>query len=800
MTGFIRDLTYAVRMFAKNPGFTAIVAFTLSLGVAGNIVIFSVFNAFYLRPFPFVEPGRLVDLDETAPRWNLEYTGLSYPEFDGWRQNNRSFQGMGAWKGRDYNVSCQGTVDRVGGARVTHDLADVLGIRPTLGRLFTPDEDRPGGAKVVVLGHGFWQRQFGGKEDVIGQTLRLDHEPFTIIGVLPPEDRLLVQGDFWVPLAFDTGIEQGWMLSGVGRLGEGVTLSQAREDLRRAHQGLVENHRANENVSPRLTPLSERFFGPALGVIRLLLGAVGVVLLIACGNVAALMLARGLGRARELGLRVSLGATPWQIGRLIGVETLLLAVLGGLTGLALGRWGLHVLLGSLADQTPRWVRFDMDWRVGLSAGLMVLVSALFGGLPVIRSALKADLRGVMQSSAQQSTTAGGGRRSLHGLVVAEVALTLVLMVQGGLLLQAFRSLQRVDPGYRPDHVLIGQIALPETQYASKGSRLAFFGNLLERVRGLPGIVSASAVSAPPLGGHWGNFFTIENAPPQGPNEPDPVVLQRIAFPGYFETMGIALVAGRSFTEQDGANDGSRSVIVNETFAKRFWPRQDPIGKRISHRYPNAPWMTVVGVARDVKHYGVDRPMIPGVYLPFAQDSQSQMAVVIRSSVAPTSLVSTFRALVRESDPDLAVFGVVSMQEQFVQSMWVRRLTVSLFGIFAGVALVMALGGIYGVFSYMVGRRTQEIGVRLAMGARPGAVLWLMLRQGLVLAGVGVGLGLAGALILAPLTRTLLLDVSPVDPLTLGGTAVLLTAVALLACWVPARRAANIDPLVALRSE
>ncbi len=326
------------------------------------------------------------------------------------------------------------------------------------------------------------------------------------------------------------------------------------------------------------------------------------------------------------------------------------------------------------------------------AGLMVGVSALLGALPVIRCALRADLHSALQSSAQQSTPAGGGRRRLQVLVVAEVALTLVLVVEAGLLLQAFRALQRADPGYRPDHVLVCEIALPETQYNSKESRLTFYQSYLEPVRTLPGVVSASAVSAPPLGGHWGNFFTIEGAPPQGPNEPDPVVLQRIALPGYFETMGISLVAGRSFTDQDGINDGSRAVVVNETFAKRFWSSQDPVGRRISHRYPKAPWMTVIGVARDVKHYGVDRPMIPGVYLPFVQDSPSQMSVVVRR------------------------------------------------------------------------------------------------------------LGLTGAVIVALVTRSLLYGISPLDPYTLGGVPVLLTAVALLACWVPARRAAKVDPMVALRTE
>ena len=799
MNYLLQDLRFAVRTLAKNRGLVAVAALTLALGVAGNIVIFSLFNAFYLRPFPFVEADRLVDIDATAPRWNLEYTGLAYPEFDGWREHNRSFDGMAAWTHRACNLSFEGAAERVEGSRVTHDLASVLRIQPVLGRSFTAEEDRPGAAKVVLLGNGFWKRRFAGRTDVIGQTLRLDHEPFTVIGVLPPDDSLLVEGDFWVPLGFDARAQQGWFLRGVGRLREGVTLGMAREDLRRVHQGMVASRQANENTSPRLTLLSDRFFGPARPVIRVLLGAVGVVLLIACGNVGAMMLARGLARSRELGLRLSLGATPWRLAQLIGIESLMLAVLGGLAGLALGRWGLHALLEHV-QEAPRWVSFEMDWRLWLVAGLMVGASALLGALPVIRCALKADLHGALQSSAQQSTPAGGGRRSLQVLVVAEVALTLMLMVEAGLLLQAFRAARRADPGYRPDHVLVCEIALPENQYNSKESRLAFYQGYLERVRGLPGVVSASAVSAPPLGGHWGNFFTVEGAPPLGPDEPDPVVLQRIALPGYFETMGISLVAGRSFTDQDGTSDGSLAVVVNETFAKRFWPDQNPVGRRISHRYPKAPWMTVVGVARDVKHYGVDRPMIPGVYLPFVQDPRSQMSVVIRSSVAATSLVSAIRALARERDPDLAVFGVVTMEDRLAQSMWVRRLTASLFGIFAGVALVMALGGIYGVFSYVAGRRTQEIGVRLALGAQRREVLWLMLRQGLVLASLGVGLGLAGAVIVALVTRSLLHGINPLDPCTLGAVPLLLTAVALLACWVPARRAAKVDPMVALRSE
>jgi predicted permease len=428
------------------------------------------------------------------------------------------------------------------------------------------------------------------------------------------------------------------------------------------------------------------------------------------------------------------------------------------------------------------------------------VAALLGALPVLRSTLKADLHGALQSSSQQSTTAGSGRRSLHALVVAEVALTLVLMVQAGLLLQAFRALQRTDPGYRPDHVLLYEIALPGQQYGSGEACRAFFDGHLERVRALPGVVAASAVTAPPLSGHCGNFFTVEGAPDRGPNDPDPVVLQRIAFPGYLETMGIPLVAGRSFTEQDGLTAGSRVVVVNETFAKRFWPGQDPVGRRIRHRGNNNPWMTVVGVAKDIKHYGADQPMIPGVYLPFVQDTQGALTMVVRTTPAPASLVPAIRALVRDSDPDLAVFGTATMEERLAQSLWVRRLTASLFGVFAGVALVMALGGIYGVFSYVVSQRTREIGVRLAMGAQPREVLWLVVRHGLGLTAIGLGLGMVGTLILAPVTRSLLFGVNPLHPATLGGVTLLLTAVAGLACGIPARRAAQVDPMVALRAD
>lgn len=800
MTTWWHDICYGFRMLRKSPGITVIAVVTLALGMAGNTMIFSFFNALFLRPLPFYQPDRLVDLDETAPRWNLEYTSLAYPDFCAWRRQNRSFEGMTAWTTNDFSLSFAGSAQRVRAARVTYDLPAVLGIGLAQGRSFLPEEDRPGAEKVVVLSHSLAQRLFGG-QDVLGQVLRLDRESYTIVGVLAGDRALFNNEELWVPLCRDPeDLSQGWNLRGIGRLKPGVTMAMALDDLQRIHQARVADHKANENTSPRLTTITDRLFGDARPVLAILMGAVAVVLLIACGNVAALMLARGLARWRELGIRLSLGATAGRVARLILTESLLVSTLAGALGLVLGYWGLHALLNSLADRPPQWVSFQFDVRVWLWALSMILATAAFGALPTCRTVLKGSFQGALVSSGRQSTAAPARRRGLHALVVGEVALTLLLLIQAALLVQAFRSVQKMDPGYRPDHVLLCQIALPEIQYKTRESWDAFYRDCLDQVRALPGILSASAVTAPPLGGHWGNFFIIENAPAKRPDEQDPVVLQRVACPGYFETMGIGLRTGRAFTDQDGRTEGSRAVIVNDTFARRFWPNEDPLGKRIRHRGSDEPWMTVVGVARDVKHYGLDQPMIPGVYLPYAQERCRVMTVVARTAAEPLNLVSSVRETIRRIDPDLPLYDVATMSQRLHQSLWLRRLYSSLIGAFAAVALIMAVGGMYGVFSYVVGGRTREIGVRLALGAPRGSVLWMVLRQGLLLAAIGIGLGLSGTLVTVPLMKRLLLGIHGVDLLLCGVILVLLTVVALLACYVPARRAAKIDPMAALRCE
>lgn len=815
-----QDIKFALRMLRKNIGFSAVVILMLSLGVAGNFVMFSVYNALYLRPLSYPGGERFVNLDETAPLWNLEYTGLRYPDFCSWREANRSFEAMAALAYTKCNLSFEGISERVLGFKVTHDLASVLGVKVILGRPISPDDDRPGGTKVILIGNGFWKSRFGGREDIIGKMLKLDNELFTIIGVLPPDKDIYTKSEFWIPLQLDpNNLDQPWSLLGFGRLKEGVSMKTAQEDLQLIHSELIEKNRAGANTSPIVTAFKDRFFGsPRLGIL-VSLAAMCIFLLIACGNMSALMLARGLARSREFVLRRSFGATLYRLARLIGVESLILSVLGGLAGLLLGYWVLQGILNTINDALPLSLSFRMDWRVWLFICLIVFMSALLGATPVICSALKLELHDTLNSSNQQSTTSASGRRGLSLLVIAELALTLILMIQSGLLIQTFSEIQKVDPGFRSDHLLIYEICLPEIKYGSKEVKTVFFKEHLDGLRALPGVISAGAIDLSPLSGsHNGTFYTIENAQPRKSGESQPVVLNRFVFPGYFEAMGIPILSGRFFTEQDGLNQGSMVVIVDEAFAKRSWPNDNPIGKRIYQGtlpedtldilnrlgpppgMPDLPWITVVGVAKDVKHYGLDQTGHPGVYLPFIQEPRNSMTIVIRTSVEPASLVPTIRALVRKSDADLPVFGVTTMEDRLEKSMGIRRLEINIFGVFSGVALLMAISGIYGVFSYAVSRRTQEIGVRIPLGAQQRDVLWMILKENLVLALTGVGIGLVGVIMIAPIMASLLVGVSPLDPLTLMGISFLLTAVSMFACWLPARRAMKIEPMEALRYE
>jgi len=799
------DFRYTVRWLGRQKLSTSLVVGMLAVGMAANIVVFSLVNGLFLRPFPFPDPGRLVDVNEKAPRWNLEVVGINYPDFHQWRQANHAFEGLAIYDASSFNVADDRGADRIEGAAVTYDLPAVLGITPLLGRTFTADEDRPKGPPVVVIGEALWKERFGGKADVLGRTLKLNGIVYTIIGVVPRTAEFPGNVRLWVPFAGDPNQTwQSYGYAGIGRLKPGISASDAEKDLLRAQQPIWDARDKEHIVSPYARPLHEEFVRDYRSTASTLLTAVALLLFVACANVASVMLARALARRREMGIRLAVGASRMRLARQLFVENMVLATLGGIAGLVLGRWALSLLLASAGDQVPAWASFAFDGRVvAFSIALSAATAFLFGWAPALH-AIRGNLRGAMSGTSAGTTGGPGGRRTLSTLVAAEFALAAVLLVCGGLLLRAYDRVQKVDPGFRMDHVLTFSLALPEASYGSEDDKdnkvMAFWDRLIQRLSATPGATSVGLVSCPPLSCHWGTFYDIEGRVPLAPGQANPVTLFRPASPGYFQTMGIRLKTGRFFEESDGRN-GNRAIIVNETFVKTFWPGvADPVGRRIRGNGPKSQWMTVVGMVGDVKHYGLERPMRPGVYVPLVQSPSRTMSVVIRTAGDPAAFTSAARALVREMDPDLALYRVQTMEEALRKSLAQRALYSWLLAVFAGMALVLALGGTYGVTSYLVSQRTRELGIRVALGARRRDITATVMRGGLVVVGAGVALGVAASLGAARLLAEQLFGVPSYDARVLSIAAAILVTTALVTNWLPARRAARIDPMRSLRAE
>jgi predicted permease len=799
MSILLQDIRFALRTLLKQPGYTVIVIGMLGLGIATNTAIFSLFNGLFLRPLPFPESERLVNFDERAPRWELEYTGNNYTDFHSWREENSTFEGMAVWGGNAFNLSLEGVAERVGGATVTHDMAEVLGIRPLVGRDINPEDDVPGAPNVVLLGHDLWHDRFGGDPEMVGTTLRLDGETYEVIGVLPEEAIFVAEADVWTPLRLDVEANPySWYLTGVGRLRPGVTVEQAQQDLERIHKNRIETREVNEITFPTVEPVIERVLGEfRLGFLALL-GAVVLVLVIACADIAGLMLARSLARGREMGIRVALGAGRCRIVRQLLTESLVLATAGGIVGTILGYGVFRLITVTMPEDVPRWISFSVDYRVVLFTFGLVAAAAVLAGLAPAFQASRADPGIALQDATHRATATGGRRRILGSLVVGEVALALVLLVVAGLSIRDFQALQAVDPGFRPEGVLTFRVDLPEADYEEAQDRLHFMEAFIQRLGALPGVEVAAVANVVPLSGHWGMGFQVENAPPRDPDEPTPIILNRVASPGYFQAMGVTLQSGRLFTEMDGRDEEERVVIVNETAVRRFFPPgQNPIGTRV--RYSDgSPWMTVVGITRDVKHYGQDEEMRPGVYIPLAQYPIDGPIFVVRTSLDPTSLVAPARRTLQDLDPNLPIYEVQTMSDRLAESQWVRQASSWLFAVFSGLALILAVGGIYGVISYGVNQRTLEISIRMALGAESGQVLGLVVRQGMLLVGIGAVIGLAGAYVAARGLSALFFGVGALDPLVYGGVTVILVGVAVLANLVPARRASRTQPMRSLR--
>jgi putative ABC transport system permease protein len=799
ISSLVGDVRFALRQLGRQPGLGLMVVLLMALGVAGNTAMFRIYNGLFLRPLPFASPERLVDFDETAPAWDLEYVGVAYPDFVEWRTSNRSFESMAVFGEAGGSLSDGTSAERIGTLLTTHDLDDVLGIEPRLGRFYSVEEDHPDGDRVALMTSGFWESRFAADSAVLGTTLSLDGRSVEIIGVLSPAADFVREADLWLPLRERVDSESGWYLNGIGRLRDGVTLDQAREDLLAVHKAMIPERDVNEVTSPVLASLPDRYLGDYRTSSAFLLGAVAVVLLLACANIAGLMFARSLARGPEIGIRLALGAQRRRIVRQLLTESALLAVAGAGLGALIGVWGSNRLIGRLAQEFPRWVSFDLDGRVLAFTLLLTAGSALLFGLaPALHAARQpaATLAGASRSTASRRR-----RRTLSLLVSAEVALALGLLVVGGLsTLDAYR-VSRVAPGFATDDVTLYRVQLPSPRYPSDTARVAFVDAYLERLRALPGVEGATAASSLPLIGHWGWFFYPEDGPPREEGDANPVVLMRSVTPGYFDAMQVDIVRGRAFEDSDGRDDTPPVVIVNETFVRtHFSDGGDPIGRRIHTGGGENPRLTVVGVSKDIKHYGLDEPMRPGVYQPLRQVPLDFFHVALRTTPGTPSPLAAARALTTEMDAELPIFSDRTMSDVLQASLWARRATSWLIAAFSGVALLLAVAGLYGVISYAVRQRTQEISLRMALGARAEQVRRGVVREGLVVVGVGAAVGLVAALAMARLVAGLLVEVSATEPAVYVFVTLLLVVVAAAANYVPAHRAAATDPMMALRSE
>jgi putative ABC transport system permease protein len=811
MDSFLRDLRHAARVLRQRPGFTALTVATLALGLGANTAIFSVVKAVLLSPLPYPQPERIVFVRariEGADN-GLASIGVSWPDYVELREDSRSFAGLAVVRGQSVNLTGTETPDRVTGIFATASLfSTVLETKAWRGRLFTADETEVGSAKpVAVVSHGLWQRRFGGDPALVGRTLTLNGSPFTVVGVLPPDFQLNLVGGTWtsdvfLPMPYypnrDGLTRDDRSLFAIGRLLPGVSPSRAEADVAVVATRLAQEFpKTNTGLGVAVVPLNDLVVDDVRPSLVALQGAVALVLLIACANVANLLLARATDRRKEIALRSALGAGRGQIVRELLAEGVLLAALGGVLGIALGLWGVGALVAMAPGGLPRLdenVGLDLS-VLGFSLALSVLTGIAVGLVPALQ-ALRADLGSVLKEAGR---SAGAGRRRLREvLVVSEIALSLVLLVGAGLLVQSLRKLNAVDPGFRSDHTLTLSFRLPPAKYPEGEPVAAFFRAAIARIRAAPGVESAALVRAVPLTGNYAEGGYVVEGRPEPPSGKAPQTQINIVTPDYFRTMGIPLHEGRDFTDHDDAR-APRVAIVNETLARLAWPGESALGRRL-RADTSEDWLTVIGVVGDVKHRRLTEPPQAQVYTAHYQDPKIFACVVARTTGPPMAAADGVRAAIWSVDKDQPVWSVAPMEQVLDRALAPTRFLLWLFGAFAGVALLLAAIGIYGVLSYAVAQRTQEIGIRIALGARAAQVLALVVGQGMALTLGAIVLGLGAAAALGGLMRSLLFGVTPADPSTLAVAAVVLAVVALVACWLPARRATRVDPVSALTHE
>jgi putative ABC transport system permease protein len=801
MYAFLQDLRFGARILLKKPGFTLIAVITLALGIGATSVIFSFVNGILLRPLPYRDSDRLVLLDENAPKRGIASMGVSYPDFLDWREQNRVFTGVAIYDGGwDYTLTGSGEPEELSCAWVSYNAFEVLGVAPILGRTFTAEEERWKNGLVVILSHGLWSRRFDAKPDVIGRTITLNNRSHTVIGVAPPGFKFPAVADLWAPLppVMGSRTEHGW--SAIARLKPGVTLEHAQSEMAAVARHIEEqNPVTNEGLGVKLIPLREGLAGDYRKALMILMGVVGLVLLIACVNVANLLLARASARAKEVAIRTALGAGRWRVFRQLLAESLALGMMGGALGLMLAFWGLDLLLAAIPIDLPFWMKFELDGRVlGFTAGVTLLTGLIFGTAPALQAS-KVDLNEALKEGGRSSSGAGR-HQTLRSLVVAEVALSLVLLIGAGLMMRSFMRLQHTDSGFNPENLLTLRLNLPMAKYDTPAKRRVFYKELLERIRATPGVETAGAAFNLPLReGARERSLTVEGYPAFSVGQAAMINNNEIT-PNYFRTMGIPLLIGRDFNDADTV-DSMNVTIIDERLAREFWPNESPIGKRVTLGPPEdkEPWYTIVGVVGAVKNESLGLTRRKTVYLAHAQYGSDDMSLAVRARNLE-NLAPAIQKQVKAMDPDLPIINMLTMTEVVSRSVWQPRLYAILFGVFAAVALALASVGLYGVMAYSVSERKREIGVRVALGAQHRDVLKLVVAQGMKLTLIGAGIGLAAALALTRVMRSLLFEVSATDPLTFIALAALLTFVALLACYLPARRATKVDPMVALSCE
>jgi predicted permease len=803
LENILRDISYSVRVLLKSYAFTIVVVLTLALGIGANTAIFSFANGILLRPLPYPQSDRLAIVDETALKRGVDSMSVSYPNFLDWREQNTVFEDIGLHFGTSrFALSGAGEPVEIRGSRITHGLFEILRVAPQLGRTFTPDEDRPDQDAVVIMGHDLWQKNFGGDPNIVGQKIVLSNRSRTVVGVMPRGFRFPEVSELWVPLALTpqmfTRTDHG--LNGVARLKDGVTFAAAQAEMDNIAARIEQqNPVTNEGLGVRVTSLHDNLAGDYREALLILLGVVGCVLLVACVNVANLMLARATARQKEFALRAALGASRWRIVRQLLIESLLLAVVGGALGFALSLWALHLLLNAIPIQLPFWMDFGIDLRVlGFTLGITLLTGLIFGAVPALQTS-RVDLNDTLKEGGRGS---GGFRgRSRSALVVTEIAMSLVLLVGAGLMIQSFLRLRSVNIGLDTKNLFTATVLLPRAKYTAPEQRTGFFKQLVERMRNVPGVQAASATGTLPLSGsNWGRSLTVEGYPVMSVGQA-PMIQHTVVTPDYFRTMGITLLAGRDFTDSDTA-DGPKVTIVDERLARHYWPNESAVGKRVRFGPPedNEPWHTIVGVVRSVRHQRMQEDTRESVYLPHQQIPISDLTVVARTTLDPHDVTAAMRNEVKQLDRDQPVSEIATMEEVVAESIWQPRLYATLFAVFGGGALILALIGIYGVMAFLVQTRTHEIGVRMALGATARDVFKLIVGRGMKLTIVGVVIGIAGAIAFTRLMHSLLFNTSATDPFVFIGISVLLSVAAFLACYIPARRAARVDPLIALRYE